>query len=125
MKTYHIGVEATLEVIGGKWKPIILCHLGNGPMRTDELRRAIPQITQKMLTQQLRELEENQIISRKVYQQVPPKVVYELTDYGRTLGDLLVRMSIWGEQRVAKLKADHQDVTLLNPKHDGYEMAQN
>ncbi|QEA31340.1 winged helix-turn-helix transcriptional regulator [Secundilactobacillus malefermentans] len=125
MKTYHIGVEATLEVIGGKWKPIILCHLGNGPMRTGELRRAIPQITQKMLTQQLRELEENQIISRKVYQQVPPKVVYELTDYGRTLGDLLVRMSIWGEQRVAKLKADHQDVTLLNPKHDGYEMAQN
>lgn len=125
MKTYHIGVEATLEVIGGKWKPIILCHLGNGPMRTGELRRAIPQITQKMLTQQLRELEENQIISRKVYQQVPPKVVYELTDYGRTLGDLLVRMSIWGEQRVAKLTADHQDVTLLNPKHDGYEMAQN
>jgi len=125
MKTYHIGVEATLEVIGGKWKPIILCHLGNGPMRTGELRRAIPQITQKMLTQQLRELEENQIISRKVYQQVPPKVVYELTDYGRTLGNLLVRMSIWGEQRVAKLKADHQDVTLLNPKHDGYEMAQN
>lgn len=56
---------------------------------------------------------------------MPPKVVYELTDYGRTLGDLLVRMSIWGEQRVAKLKADHQDVTLLNPKHDGYEMAQN
>ncbi|GAK47574.1 transcriptional regulator [Secundilactobacillus oryzae JCM 18671] len=123
MKTYHIGVEATLDVIGGKWKPIILCHLGNGEMRTGELRRAIPQITQKMLTQQLRELEEDEIISREVYQQVPPKVEYGLTDYGRTLSDLLVKMSIWGEQRVAKLKAEHQDVTLLHPRHEGYEMA--
>lgn len=123
MKTYHIGVEATLEVIGGKWKPIILCHLGNGPMRTGELRRAIPQITQKMLTQQLRELEDDQIISRKVYQQVPPKVVYELTDYGRTLSDLLIQMSIWGEQRVAKLQSENQEVSLLHPKHEGYELA--
>ena len=70
-KIYHIGVEATLEVIGGKWKPIILCHLGNGPIRTGELKRQIPTITQKMLTQQLRELEEDRIVDRKVYNQVP------------------------------------------------------
>lgn len=99
-KIYNIGVEATLDVIGGKWKPIILCHLGNGPMRTGELKRAIPQITQKMLTQQLRELEADQIIDRKVYQQVPPKVVYQLTDYGTTLSQILVDMSVWGEQRI-------------------------
>ena len=79
-KTYHIGVEATMDIIGGKWKAIILCHLRNQTLRTSELRRAIPQITQKMLTQQLRELEDDGIVSRKIYSQVPPKVEYSLTD---------------------------------------------
>lgn len=118
-KIYNIGVEATLDVIGGKWKPIILCHLGNGPKRTGELRRAIPQITQKMLTQQLRELEDDQIIDRHVFNQVPPKVVYELTDYGNTLRKILVDMSIWGEKRIKRLKAENQDVELLSD-HQGY-----
>lgn len=120
-KIYNIGVEATLDVIGGKWKPIILCHLGNGPMRTGELKRAIPQITQKMLTQQLRELEADQIIDRKVYQQVPPKVVYQLTDYGTTLSQILVDMSVWGEQRIQRLKAaDEQNEIKLLADHQGY-----
>ena len=118
-KTYNIGVEATLDVIGGKWKPIILCHLGNGAMRTGELRRAIPQITQKMMTQQLRELEDDRIIDRQVYEQVPPKVVYQLTDYGKTLGQLLVDMSIWGEKRVERLANEGQEVELLS-NHQGY-----
>lgn len=119
-KIYNIGVEATLDVIGGKWKPIILCHLGNGPMRTGELKRAIPQITQKMLTQQLRELEADQIIDRKVYQQVPPKVVYQLTDYGTTLSQILVDMSVWGEQRIQRLKAaDEQNEIKLRADHQG------
>ncbi|EEI72025.1 winged helix-turn-helix transcriptional regulator [Lentilactobacillus hilgardii] len=119
-KIYHIGVEASLDVIGGKWKPIILCHLGNGPLRTGELRRRIPTITQKMLTQQLRELEEDEIIVRKVYNQVPPKVEYYLSDEGKTLRDLLVTMSVWGEKRVKRLQAKGQPVELLSQGHEGY-----
>ncbi|MBZ2200163.1 MAG: helix-turn-helix domain-containing protein [Lentilactobacillus hilgardii] len=119
-KIYHIGVEATLDVIGGKWKPIILCHLGNGPLRTGELRRRIPTITQKMLTQQLRELEEDEIIVRKVYNQVPPKVEYYLSDEGKTLRDLLVTMSVWGEKRVKRLQVKGQPVELLSQGHEGY-----
>ncbi|MDN2453335.1 helix-turn-helix domain-containing protein [Lactobacillus sp. UCMA15818] len=119
-KSYHIGVEVTLDVIGGKWKPIILCHLGNGPLRTGELRRRIPNITQKMLTQQLRELEEDQIITRKVYKQVPPKVEYYLSDEGKTLRQLLVTMSIWGERRVKRLQAENQPIELLSKDHNGY-----
>ncbi len=73
MKKYNIPVEATLEVIGGKWKVVILCHLTKGTKRTSELKRSMPGITQKMLTQQLRELEDDGVIQRKVYNQVPPK----------------------------------------------------
>lgn len=119
-KIYHIGVEATLDVIGGKWKPIILCHLGNGPLRTGELRRRIPNITQKMLTQQLRELEDDKIVIRKVYRQIPPKVEYYLSEEGKTLRDLLVTMSVWGEKRVKRLQAEGQPVELLSNGHEGY-----
>lgn len=76
-KKYNISVEATLEVIGGKWKCVILCHLTHGKKRTSELKRLMPNITQKMLTQQLRELEADGVINRIVYNQVPPKVEYE------------------------------------------------
>jgi Predicted transcriptional regulators len=107
-------------VIGGKWKPIILCHLGNGPIRTGELRRRIPNIAQKTLTQQLRELEEDEIIIRKVYNQVPPKVEYYLSEEGKTLREVLIAMAIWGEKRVRKLQSNMQPVNLLNNNHNGY-----
>ncbi|MDC7952841.1 winged helix-turn-helix transcriptional regulator [Liquorilactobacillus mali] len=119
-KIYHIGVEATLDVIGGKWKPIILCHLGNGPLRTGELRRRIPNITQKMLTQQLRELEEDKIIVRKIYNQVPPKVEYSLSDEGKTLREVLISMSVWGDRRIKRLQAEGKSIELLGKDHDGY-----
>lgn len=103
MKEYNIGVEATIDVIGGKWKPVILCHLKDeGPMRTSELKRAIPQITQKMLTQQLRELENDYIINRIVYNQVPPKVQYELSEYGQSLNSILTALCSWGESHIQK-----------------------
>ncbi|MDA1586736.1 helix-turn-helix domain-containing protein [Bacillus cereus group sp. TH230-1LC] len=97
MKKYNIPVEATLEVIGGKWKVVILCHLTKGTKRTSELKRLMPGITQKMLTQQLRELEDDGVIQRKVYNQVPPKVEYSLTDYGWSLESILDSLCSWGE----------------------------
>lgn len=101
-RTFNIPAEATLEVIGGKWKLLILCHLDcvSGPMRTSELKRAIPDITQKMLTQQLRELEEDGIIVRTVYNQVPPKVVYELSEFGMSLKPILDQLDKWGERYI-------------------------
>lgn len=112
-KTYNIGVEATIDVIEGKWKPVMLCHLqNNGRMRTSALKRAIPTITQKMLTQQLRELEKDGIINRIVYDQVPPKVEYELSEYGQTLGKILSSLCYWGEFHVEKMYKQGESVTL-------------
>ncbi len=75
-KKYKVGVEAALEVMGGKWKPLIIYHLMTGCKRTSELRRLIPGITQKMLTTQLRGLEKDEIVARKVYKEIPPRVEY-------------------------------------------------
>ncbi|MDQ1143640.1 DNA-binding HxlR family transcriptional regulator [Bacillus sp. SORGH_AS 510] len=105
-KKYNISVEATLEVIGGKWKSVILCHLTHGKKRTSDLKRLMPNITQKMLTQQLRELEADGIINRIVYNQVPPKVEYELSEYGWTLQGILDSLCAWGEKHITKVYGD-------------------
>lgn len=105
-KKYNISVEATLEVIGGKWKSVILCHLTHGKKRTSDLKRLMPNITQKMLTQQLRELEADGIINRIVYNQVPPKVEYELSEYGWTLQVILDSLCAWGEKHITKVYGD-------------------
>lgn len=89
-------VEATLSVVGGKWKAIILWRLVGGTKRFNELQRSISQITRKMLTEQLRELESDNLIIRTVYQQVPPKVEYSLSDYGRTFIPVMQAMAQWG-----------------------------
>lgn len=101
-KKYNISVEATLEVIGGKWKCVILCHLTHGKKRTSDFKRLMPNITQKMLTQQLRELEDDGIVNRIVYNQVPPKVEYELTPYGDSLRPILDSLCNWGERHIIK-----------------------
>ncbi|MBC6130022.1 winged helix-turn-helix transcriptional regulator [Listeria booriae] len=106
MKKYNISVEATLEVIGGKWKCVILCHLTHGKKRTSELKRLIPSITQKMLTQQLRELEHDGIINRIVYNQVPPKVEYELSEYGKSLESILTSLCNWGDVHIERTCGD-------------------
>lgn len=105
MKTHSecTHVKTTLKVIGGKWKPLILWFLNGKIMRFNELHRSIEGVTQKMLSQQLRELERDGLISRKVYPVVPPKVEYTLTEYGKTLHPLLGMMNKWGRTHSAKL----------------------
>ena len=90
------AVKSTLKILSGKWKILILYSLWDSTKRFNELRRLIPEITQRMLTNQLRELEEDKIIQRKVYAEVPPKVEYSLTEIGKTLNPVLVELKKWG-----------------------------
>ena len=94
--------EHTLEVIGGRWKVPILYHLASRPMRFSELRRTLAAVTQKMLIRQLREMERDGIVSRKVYPQVPPKVQYSLTNAGRSLLPVVESMCRWGEKNAPR-----------------------
>ncbi|GFZ76550.1 putative HTH-type transcriptional regulator YybR [Paenibacillus marchantiophytorum] len=89
-------VEYTLDVIGGKWKGVLLYHLIGGTKRFNEFKRICPTITQRMLTLQLRELEEDGVVHREVYHQVPPKVEYSLTEFGQTLVPIILLMKEWG-----------------------------
>lgn len=98
IKEYHCTMEATLDLIGGKWKALILWHLLEKPLRFNELCREIPQVTPKILTQQLRDLEKNRLISRTVFPVVPPKVEYDLTPFGRSLLPILDAMCVWGRK---------------------------
>ena len=91
------GVEATLSVIGGVWKPVLLFHLLRGKLRFNALCRLTPGATPRMITLQLRELEADGVIDRIVYPEIPPKVEYELTAFGRTLEPVLLSMRSWGE----------------------------
>ena len=91
------AVEVTLSVMGGTWKPIILFHLLHGKKRFSELSRTIGAITQRMLTLQLRELEEAGMVTRTVYAEVPPRVDYALTDMGQSLKPVLIAMRDWGQ----------------------------
>lgn len=93
---YNCSMELTMDLIGGKWKIRILWYLNMGTKRFSELKRLIPDITPKMLTNQLREMENDNLITRKVYPEVPPKVEYSSTDYGKSLQDILERMCKWG-----------------------------
>lgn len=99
-------VEFTLSVIGGKWKGILLYHLIEGEKRFNEFRKICPAVTQRMLTLQLRELEEDGIIHREVYRQVPPKVEYSLTELGKSLTPIILQMKEWGETYRNKIKAE-------------------
>ena len=92
------AVEATLSVIGGVWKPVILFHLLDGKLRFNAICRLVPGATPRMVTLQLRELEADGIVLRTVYPEVPPKVEYELTELGRSLAPILTSMCLWGER---------------------------
>lgn len=96
-------VEACVEVIGGKWKGVVLYHLLGGTKRFNELLRLMPGVTQRMLTRQLRELEADMIVERKVYPEVPPKVEYSLTEFGRTLEPVLKTLQGWGMKNLDRI----------------------
>ena len=109
---YRCEIEITLEIIGGKWKSLLVWTLHQqGTVRYNEFRRLIPAITQKMLTQQLRELEKYRIVSRTVYPSVPPMVEYSLTELGLGLIPILEKMDQWGKDFVEQYHAAKQDET--------------
>lgn len=109
-------VEQTLDIVVGKWKAIILLHLlYSGTKRFGELRALIPSISQKMLTNQLRELEEQDIVRRVVYPQVPPKVEYSVTEYGQSLKPVLFMLHQWGASHLEHLELQK---TVERPESD-------
>lgn len=102
-------VEATLSVIGGRWKPVLVCRLLAGRKRFGELCRLAPNATERMITLQLRELEADGVISRHVYAEVPPRVEYEVTELGRSLEPIITQMQDWGSAFKAQRLAEEAE----------------
>jgi len=111
-KTYKCELELTIGLIGGKWKPLILWHLAGKTLRFNEIRKILPGTTHKMLTQQLRDLEDDGIISRTVYPQVPPKVEYSLTEFGESLLPVLQSMSQWGKNYWSTMQSNSHEESM-------------
>ncbi|AXY72509.1 transcriptional regulator [Paraflavitalea soli] len=104
----HCGMAHTLSLIGGRWKPSIMCRLLEGRMRYNELRKGLTGVSERMLVLQLRELERDGLVKRIVYAEVPPRVEYELTADGRSMQELLKSLSDWGIARLKKkMKEEH------------------
>ncbi|WP_206059757.1 winged helix-turn-helix transcriptional regulator [Novacetimonas cocois] len=112
------AVEATLQLIDGKWKGVILYHLLEGTLRFNEIRRRLPNITQRMLTAQLRELEQDGFVQRTVYAEVPPKVEYSLTPRGRTLEPVIMALKKWGDENTGFRRDPEAPADLDEPAAD-------
>lgn len=97
-KIYHCALDITMDYISGKWKTVILWYLGKEACRFSELNRLIPQITEKMLSLQLKQLEKDGIVSRTIYAEVPPRVEYALTDFGKTMLPMVEEIAAWGRE---------------------------
>jgi DNA-binding HxlR family transcriptional regulator len=95
-KEYHCAMDVTMDFIGGKWKTVVLWYLRKDKKRFGELRKLIPNITEKMLSLQLKDLENDGLVTRKIHPEVPPRVEYFLTDFGRTLIPTLEEIARWG-----------------------------
>lgn len=95
-KEYHCAMDVTMNYIGGKWKTVVLWYLKKEKKRFSELKKLIPNITEKMLSLQLKDLESDGIVKRQIYPEVPPKVEYSLTDFGKTLIPMLEEIALWG-----------------------------
>jgi DNA-binding HxlR family transcriptional regulator len=104
VSTFTCGLDAALAVIGGKWKPLILFHLAHGTRRYGDLKRAVGGVSDKMLIQQLKELQADGIIDRLDYKEIPPKVEYSLTTFGRTLAKALAPLCVWGTEHMREVE---------------------
>lgn len=103
---YICGIDAAMDVVSGKWKSLILWELhAHGARRFGELRRGLPGVSEKMLVQHLREMEDDGLIHREVYREVPPRVEYSLTEHGLSLNEALRPLGRWGTQRRRRLEA--------------------
>ncbi len=111
-RLYHCSFTLAIDLVSGKWKGLILKFLLDGTLRYGELKKLMPGITQKMLTQTLRALEKDGLIHREVYAVVPPKVEYSLTEIGRGVGPVLKMLHIWGEE-IAEVLVVDDDVDML------------
>jgi len=100
-----VPAERTIKIIGGRWKVFVLYHLFEGPRRLSELRRAIPDVSQKVLVQQLREMEEHGIVHREIFAEVPPRVVYSVTQLGLSLRSIVSSLCEWGRRHEGELDA--------------------
>lgn len=108
-RTESCGLEVALTVIGGKWKPLVLFHLNSGPRRFGVLKRLVTGISEKVLIQQLRELADDGVIIRRDYQELPPRVDYEMTPFGHSLAQALKPLCAWGDEnrcRIAELQKE-------------------
>ncbi|MCZ2262319.1 MULTISPECIES: winged helix-turn-helix transcriptional regulator [unclassified Isoptericola] len=114
---YVCGIDAALDVVSGKWKGLILWELEeHGVRRFAELRRGLPGVSEKMLTQHLREMEADDLVVRTVYAEVPPRVEYSLTDHGRALNAALAPLGQWGSERIRRERrelVDHADAAAM------------
>ena len=108
-KIYHCALDVTMEYIGGKWKTVVLWYLRKDTRRFKDLKKLIPGITEKMLSLQLKQLEKDGIINRKVFAEVPPRVEYCLTQEGKTLLPILEELGKWGRWK-SKVAGDFQEV---------------
>ena len=106
------SIEAAISLIDGKWKCVILFHLLGGTARFNELRRRLPSVTQRMLTNQLRELEVDGLIVRTIYAQVPPKVEYSLSPLGRSLEPVLLALKTWGDSNIGLFRTSDAVLTV-------------
>ncbi len=103
-RSYGCGLEAALAVVGGKWKPLVLYHLVLGARRFGELRRAVSGISEKMLIQQLRELEADGVVAREDFREIPPRVEYSLTAFGVSLSQALLPLCDWGREHMERIE---------------------
>ncbi|MFF2187695.1 winged helix-turn-helix transcriptional regulator [Streptomyces sp. NPDC058155] len=108
---YFCGIDAAMDVVSGKWKSLILWELHHyGVRRFGELRRGLPGVSEKMLIQHLREMEEDGLVHREVYREVPPKVEYSLTEHGVSLNTALTSLGQWGAERMGRIGAEKVSV---------------